>query len=264
MEEGIKNVKEDVDDVEDAFHSMFQEPSGYHRPRAPPSIALHHRSAPETGEPSILRLHLVGHHSLWAHHLWNASVALAHYFDRPGVSYEGKSVLELGAGAGLPSLILTLRGAERVLITDYPESVLLDTLRENVHENIPSERINCVKVMGFLWGSNPHTLLHDGSFDLILLSDLVFNHSQHEALLRVCHACLAPGGVVYVAFSHHRPHYQHKDREILTLAASAPFFFRVEQLFEEKMPEMFPEDPGDVEIRRTVYCFTLRGDECKG
>ena len=50
------------------------------------------------------------------------------------------SFLELGAGAGLPSLTAASNGARRVVITDYPEDELLETLQWNVHENLTPEQ----------------------------------------------------------------------------------------------------------------------------
>jgi nicotinamide N-methyltransferase len=43
-----------------------------------------------------------------------------------------KTVLELGAGAGLPSLVCALNGAARVVITDYPDADLIENLRYNI------------------------------------------------------------------------------------------------------------------------------------
>lgn len=44
----------------------------------------------------------------------------------------GKSVLELGAGSGLPSLVCALNGAVPVVVTDYPDPELVDNLRYNI------------------------------------------------------------------------------------------------------------------------------------
>lgn len=66
--------------------------------------------------PSTLNLRLVGQHSLWAHHLWNASKVLADYFDLHPDLVKEKRVLELGAGGALPSFTAACNGAERVLI----------------------------------------------------------------------------------------------------------------------------------------------------
>jgi EEF1A N-terminal glycine/lysine methyltransferase len=65
--------------------------------------------------PQTLSLRLVGQHSLWAHHLWNAGRVLANYFDTHPSLVREKNVLELGAGAALPSLIAACNGAEKVL-----------------------------------------------------------------------------------------------------------------------------------------------------
>lgn len=45
---------------------------------------------------------------------------------------QGKSVLELGAGAGLPSIAATIWGAKYVVVTDYPDEDLVENMRINV------------------------------------------------------------------------------------------------------------------------------------
>jgi nicotinamide N-methyltransferase len=45
---------------------------------------------------------------------------------------EGKTVLELGAGGGLPSLVCALNGAAQVVVTDYPDADLIENLRYNI------------------------------------------------------------------------------------------------------------------------------------
>lgn len=45
---------------------------------------------------------------------------------------KGKTVLELGAGGGLPSLVCALNGAAQVVVTDYPDADLIENLRYNV------------------------------------------------------------------------------------------------------------------------------------
>ena len=45
---------------------------------------------------------------------------------------QGKTVLELGAGGGLPSLVCALSGAAQVVVTDYPDADLIENLRYNV------------------------------------------------------------------------------------------------------------------------------------
>jgi EEF1A N-terminal glycine/lysine methyltransferase len=76
-------------------------------------------------------------------------------------------------------------------LTDYPDHALLDNLSYNVKANVPPGMEARVGVKGYIWGTPAGSLLSEieakalgsekGSsekFDLIILSDLVFNHSQ--------------------------------------------------------------------------------------
>ena len=86
-------------------------------------------------DPCEITVHLIAsHHSLWGEHLWNASIVLADIYDEPEFVLEGKHVMELGAGAGLPGLICALNGAARVVITDYGTEVdasLVEVIQQN-------------------------------------------------------------------------------------------------------------------------------------
>ena len=78
---------------------------------------------------------LSARHSLWGHRLWNASLYLANLFDANPNFCKGKNILELGAGAGVPSLICALQGARKVIITDYGTSVdndLITVIQRNI------------------------------------------------------------------------------------------------------------------------------------
>ena len=49
------------------------------------------------------------------HHLWNAGKVVSNYLEEHAEELvQGKDVLELGAGAGLPSLTCAIKGAETV------------------------------------------------------------------------------------------------------------------------------------------------------
>ena len=91
-----------------------------------------------------------------------------------------------------------------MVLTDYPDKALLDNLTYNVDQNVLPPRRDAVRVLGYVWGSSVDTLLAAtattttttttatlqqdteieldtgtrSNFDLILLSDLIFNHSQ--------------------------------------------------------------------------------------
>lgn len=62
---------------------------------------------------------------------------------------KGKTVLELGAGAGLPSLVCALNGASQTVVTDYPDAELIDNLRYNIdHCNLLSKPPRVVAEVG--------------------------------------------------------------------------------------------------------------------
>lgn len=199
---------------------MFSEPENF-RPSTPPPQVLRVpydfsgststttlESADSSSSPDDdddLRIHLLGSHPLWGHHLWNASLDISRYLQRHASSllHGGKSVLELGAAAGVPSIVCAREGAECVVATDYPDQPLIDVLVRNLETNVHSRhRQGCKAVAeGYLWGADPSALTahlapekRDHGFDLLLLSDLIFNHQAHPALLHSMDVCLSKKG----------------------------------------------------------------------
>ncbi|KAG0168434.1 nicotinamide n-methyltransferase [Apophysomyces sp. BC1034] len=225
-------------------------------------------------ELNSLTIRLVGSHPLWAHHLWNASKVFATFFDKHKDLCRDKYVLELGAGGALPSLMTAVNGANKVVVTDYPDAELIDNIRYNAEANLSADRLASIAVEGFVWGTSTtkvqQHLPKGQKFDVIILSDLVFNHSQHHALLRTCQELLVPKtGRVYVFYTHHRPHLAHRDVEFFEIAQrpvtdvdpddrdEVGYGFKVDHFLVEKMHVMFEEDPGDVEVRATVHGWQL-------
>eukprot|EP01133_Synstelium_polycarpum_P002472 gene2472-2812_t len=201
-------------------------------------------------------------HTLWAHLAWNAGIALSDFLDTK-VDFTNKTVLELGSGAGLPSFVAALNNASTVLMTDFPEKFLIENLTYNRNNAIP-KRIsdNRLLVQEHLWGKNPeelNNLLPNSSkkFDIIILSDLIFNHIVHDKMLQTCNACLADDGIIYVSFSHHRPHRADKDLAFFDMAKE-DFGFEYNKFNELKMTAMFAEDLGPEEVRSTVHFYTMK------
>jgi nicotinamide N-methyltransferase len=126
---------------------MFEEPAGF-RPPSPTETV--HKFTMKNGVE--LSVSLIGNHSLWAHCLWNAGVFLAKHFDESPYIVKGKRILEFGAAAALPSLLSAKHGAELVVITDYPDQVLVNMLNENAKSNLNFDEIERVACLGFLWG----------------------------------------------------------------------------------------------------------------
>lgn len=231
--------------------SLFAEPDSFWKPEPEETHHEYRRKIVEV-EPKVIRFSLLGHHSLWAHVCWNAGVFFADYIDANPELCKGKRVLELGCGAALPSMICALQGAANVVASDYPEDSIINKLQSNISRNVIGSNI---LAQGYLWGADVKRLLEANEnerFDVIILSDLIFNHSEHRKLLKTCVDILARNGKILCGFSHHRPWLAHKDLEFFKIAMDE-FGFQVIEENKHKMGVMFEEDPGDVELREHVY-----------
>ncbi|OVA05658.1 Nicotinamide N-methyltransferase-like [Macleaya cordata] len=117
--------------------------------------------------------------------VWDSSLLLSEWMTSHGrveFDFEGKTVLELGAGMGIPGMIAALLGATRVVLTDIPS--LLTWLRKNVEANSLGDR---VEVRELVWGSEESWLSLVGSteldnVDLVLMSDVFYDTSEMAAL----------------------------------------------------------------------------------
>ncbi|CAM0138073.1 Protein N-terminal and lysine N-methyltransferase efm7 [Umbelopsis sp. WA50703] len=229
------------------------------------------------GTPSELELRLVGSHPLWAHYLWNAAKVFGNYLDENKDLCRNKSVLELGAGAALPSIIASANGATKTVVTDYPDQELIDNIEYNIKSNLPTQCENqsiCAK--GYVWGTKVAPLKDElpnaeTKFDIIILSDLIFNHSQHHAMLRTCRDLIKPKtGLVLVFYTHHRPHLAHRDLQFFEIAQrpyspevdpenweEVGYSFHAEEFLTKNMGVMFEEDQGDQLVRSTVHGWKL-------
>ncbi|KAJ6591686.1 putative methyltransferase-domain-containing protein [Mycena vulgaris] len=235
------------------------------RPPTPePTIAVYER---EDGlvhnDWRDITIRLVGSHPLWGHHLWNAARAFASYLDQNQELYSDRFVLELGAGGGLPGLVAAKNGAKHVLLTDYPDADLVTNMELNARKNLAHPFDARVSVQGYIWGNPVQPLLDvlppdaDG-FHLVIMSDLVFNHSQHDALLKTCERCLSPAedASVLVFYTHHRPHLAERDMEFFAKARVNGW--TCEEILTRRFAPMFPEDSGEESVRGTVHGWRLR------
>ncbi|WPH02333.1 nicotinamide N-methyltransferase-like protein Nnt1 [Acrodontium crateriforme] len=250
-------------DDEDETGGLFQEPEGFYEPEKEPTF-VHHRMI--NGDQLTMRL--VGHNPLWGHLLWNAGRTLADYFETNATTLiKDKTVLELGAGAGLPSLMSAIHGAKQVVVTDYPDADLIENLTYNIQHcpHLPQSGEKNIVAEGFLWGASPTPLTahlppnEDSGFDLLILADLLFNHSEHTKLLATVQQTLShsPSAQALVFFTPYRPWLLQKDLAFFDLAREGGF--EVEKIMEKVMDKvMFEEDPGDELLRRTVFGYRLR------
>lgn len=141
--------------------------------------------------------------SLHASSIWIASVQLASGVDllridqhlrRIGAGSGGSAVcasrqlkvLELGASAGLPSILIAKIFPETVSVvaSDYPDPHIMHTLAQNIRNNDVNAKCHA---MPYDWGSDPNSLFslvnidaEDTGFDVIIAADTLWNSDYHS------------------------------------------------------------------------------------
>ncbi len=125
--------------------------------------------------------------------LWNASVALARFLEtRHGASsLRDKTVVEIGAGLGLPSISAALLGA-RVTATDGDDAVI-PTLRENIQNNVREAATHTPIVKQYTWGSAAAAAVRTAGeatsgFDYVIAADVVYEKKAFRPLLAALRA----------------------------------------------------------------------------
>ncbi|GLB41679.1 putative WD40 repeat-like protein [Lyophyllum shimeji] len=128
--------------------------------------------------------------SLHASDIWASSRYLADHLDQLGIDTlcgakapgEKVKVLELGASAGLPGIsIAKIYENVSVVVSDYPDELLIKTLSENVARNGVSD--SC-RAAPYAWGSDPSSILDDArGFDIVLAADTLWNPSLHTIFI---------------------------------------------------------------------------------
>ncbi|KIX97297.1 uncharacterized protein Z520_06749 [Fonsecaea multimorphosa CBS 102226] len=236
---------------------MFQEPVDFYEPEKPPTFTSY---TLKTGQTLSLRL---------GHLLWNAGQVMSMYLEQNAKALvQNKTVLELGAGAGLPSLVAAILGARRVVVTDYPDQDLVANLQYNVEHCSALLNKSNIVTEGFVWGGRVEPLkLHilpdvDG-FDLLILADILFNHSEHAKLLATVRDCLkkTSESAALVFFTPYRPWLLDKDLHFFEMARAEGFV--VNKILEQTMDKvMFENDPGDEALRRTVFGYEVKWKLC--
>ncbi|KAH8104298.1 hypothetical protein DFH11DRAFT_1865014 [Phellopilus nigrolimitatus] len=146
-------------------------------------------------------------------------------------------VLELGASAGLPGLLVAKcleriahrdrKLAWRVTLSDYPDDLLIDTLRANVQRNfkldsaaetdIESGAREHVHVVPYAWGDDVSSVLSSlepsssetNGYDLILAADTLWDPASHLVFLHTISILLrrTPSARVHLVAGLHTGRY---------------------------------------------------------
>ncbi|GMT19994.1 hypothetical protein PFISCL1PPCAC_11291, partial [Pristionchus fissidentatus] len=161
--------------------------------------------------------------------LWDSATVLANYLIGPEstVDLKGKSILELGAGLGLPSIALSLLiSSSSVVATEQPLGLPL--LQRNVEANNAS-----VEIHELDWARPLSSALATDHFDVILGADLVYKEEAFEPLINTLETLAAKDTVIYFASRIRYP----KDRKFYrNLAAQG---FHVAKLLYDKDTDVY-------------------------
>ncbi|CEQ43188.1 SPOSA6832_05088 [Sporobolomyces salmonicolor] len=207
-------LEEEEDDALEVFSSSLHSLFDHVVPAAGDPLQLYTYSPPN-GPPLTCRIPPQQVNQLFAHHVWNSSLRLADAISLgriEGLDDENATILELGAGAGIPGLIAARRPVKRVVLSDYDDPLLIDNLESNISLAYPSDEAarKRIRAVGHTWGESESlaALLaanSSGPFTHILLADTLWASSSHDLLLSSLPLLLArtPSSRIHITAGFH-------------------------------------------------------------
>ncbi|KAK4698958.1 structural maintenance of chromosomes protein 6, partial [Phenoliferia sp. Uapishka_3] len=158
----------------------------------------------------------------YSHYVWNAGLLMSDKITAGELDLQGKTVLELGAGAGLPGIVAAKSGAAKVrrrdeerrprlisrlgyqvVLSDYDDEGMRVDLERNVREALNPEERERTHVIMHSWGENPSRLQEAGPFDLVLAADVVWDVPMHTLLISTLKQILSPSSEVVLIVGNH-------------------------------------------------------------
>ncbi|CAF1321189.1 unnamed protein product [Adineta steineri] len=114
--------------------------------------------------------------------LWNGSLLLCDFILTNQDRFLNRTILELGAGIGLCTLIAS-RFASTIISTDHDNN-LLEVLQENININDSICRKECIQIQKIDWKQfNCNEI--DNQIEIILAADVIYDDDLTDALFDV-------------------------------------------------------------------------------
>ena len=208
---------------------------------------------------------------LRADNVWNGAVRLAQLIEQGHLCCARKRVLELGAGAALPSLVLLAQPLDRlpsaVVISDYADPAIIDAMRDNVTVNRDVLRSDLCRVVGHTWGTETSSLavacasiLGDeagaggatGTFDVALLAEVMWNSDLHAALVETLCGVLSPTGEGWMCHCRHWEGHEAADAHFAAIARDRGLVVEAIATAAAEMPDVFSGEA------QTAHVFRIR------
>ncbi len=156
--------------------------------------------------------------------LWAASIALVQYLKSNPNWIEGKNVIEIGAGLGLPSFSIA-NIAKSITITDnVPEAV------ELFKKNIQQLKTNNIQAMVLDWNEVPDQIKPE----VVILSDVNYNPLAFVSLWNLIKRFIESGSYVILSTPQR--------------ISASPFVNALEAFIKQKHIEIVNENGNQVEI----------------
>lgn len=226
--------------------------------------------------------------TLFATMIWHGARALSNYLASDVSDFiKGKSIIEFGAAAGLPSLTCYKIGASTITSTDYPASAIIFNLRRNAVRNVfsssshyngssysSSSSSNSAAdhksakndelllneknfyVKEHIWGSDVTSLLEPTAgnlYDIVIAAECLWKSDTHEDFASSICAVLKRGGTAYLSFSHHIPGLEKNDLNFFDLLCKK--HFSVVSIKEVCVPHMWSDKAATVYIYEVIKDF---------
>lgn len=153
----------------------------------------------------------------WAK-LWPASLALVKVLKQCPHLVKNKIVLELGAGIGLPSFIMSGH-TQSIIVSDYNEDAVA-----LLNKNIAKLQLQHIRALQLDWNDLPKTIQPE----VVVLSDVNYDPTQFEKLNELIHTKIKDGCTIILATPQR--------------ITASPFVATIAQYIKERFEEVVDEN----------------------
>lgn len=191
--------------------------------------------------------------------LWNAGRISSDYLEQHAERLvRNRDILEIGAAAGVPSIVAAASGARTVVMTDYHDPDLVENMRHNAAAAAAAALIPTttggatnLHVAGYKWGADTEEIFSFlpaaavAGFDTLIMADVIYSHREHANLIKTMHMTLkkSADAVALVIFTPYEPWLLPQTQKFFPLAEESGFV--VTKVFEKVIDKvLFENDPG--------------------